>query len=161
MRAMTCPCGSNLERTTCCGPLLAGAPAPSPEALMRSRYTAYVVGDIDHIVRTHQPAAGEEIDRDAVERFSRESEWEGLSIVATDRGGPDDSEGEVEFIARYRAAGREHAHHERAIFRRVEGRWMFIDGKEIKPPPVRREAKPGRNDPCPCGSGKKYKRCHG
>jgi SEC-C motif domain protein len=157
---MTCPCGNPLDLEQCCGPLLAGAPAASPEALMRSRYTAYVLGDIDHIVRTHLASPGEEVDRAAVERFSKESEWRGLTIVSTEGGGPDDTEGRVEFIARYRAGGQDHAHHERAIFRKTD-RWMFVDGTQVKPPPVRREDKPGRNDPCPCGSGKKYKRCHG
>ena len=162
MRAMEmCPCGSNLDLAACCGAIMAGAPAPSPEALMRSRYSAYVLGNIEHIVRSHLPAKGEEVDLEAVTRFSKESDWQGLTIVSTERGGPEDTDGTVEFIARYKAGGKDHAHHERAIFRKVEDRWMFIDGKEVKPPPVRREEKPGRNDPCPCGSGKKYKRCHG
>ncbi len=128
---------------------------------MRSRYTAYATGDVDYILRTHVPAEGEEVDREATEKFSRESEWKGLEIVATDKGGPDDEEGTVEFIARYRAGGADQVHHERAIFKKLDGRWMFVDGKQVKPAPIRREAAPGRNDPCPCGSGKKYKRCHG
>ena len=79
----------------------------------------------------------------------------------TEAGGPDDQEGVVEFIARYRTGGSAHAHHERSRFRRVDGRWYFVDGQMVKPTPVRAAPTVGRNAPCPCGSGKKYKRCHG
>jgi SEC-C motif domain protein len=127
---------------------------------MRSRYTAYVLGDIDYIVKT-QDAGEEEVDRAAIERFSRESEWLGLTILATDAGGPDDEQGTVEFLARYRAGGSEQQHRERSTFQRRDGRWLFVDGVQVKPPPVRKQPVAGRNDPCPCGSGKKYKRCHG
>ena len=128
---------------------------------MRSRYTAYVVGNIDHILGTHQVKADEEVDREATEKFSKESEWTGLEIKATERGGEGDEDGVVEFVASYRAGGAAHAHHERATFRKIDGRWLFIDGKPVKPPPARKVATPGRNEPCSCGSGKKYKRCHG
>jgi SEC-C motif domain protein len=68
----------------------------------------------------------------------------------------------VEFVARYRMGGAEHAHHERATFQRHDGRWYFEDGDIVKARPVVREApKVGRNEPCPCGSGKKFKKCHG
>ncbi len=128
---------------------------------MRSRYTAFARGDIDYIMGTHAPAEGVEIDRAETEKWSRESEWLGLTIVATEAGGPDDDEGIVEFIARFRTGGRELAHRERSRFRRSEGRWFYVDGDTVKPPPVRAEKRVGRNEPCPCGSGKKYKRCHG
>ena len=85
----------------------------------------------------------------------------GLTILATEAGGEGDETGTVEFVARYRAKGHDLSHHERSTFRRVDGRWHFVDGKTIKPPPVKAEPRAGRNDPCPCGSGKKFKRCHG
>jgi SEC-C motif-containing protein len=160
--AEPCPCGAGRPFSACCGPFLAGAPAPTAEALMRSRYTAYVRGDVEHVLRTHRAPSGAEVDRAAVERFAREASWRGLEIVATERGGVDDDEGVVEFIARYQQGGRELAHHERSTFARVDGRWMFVDGAAVKAAPARRAAgQVGRNDPCPCGSGKKYKRCHG
>jgi SEC-C motif domain protein len=156
-----CPCGSEKELEACCGPYLEGAPAPTAEALMRSRYTAYVVGNIDHIVRT-QDSSKEDPDRAAIEKFSKESEWQALEIVATEKGGPDDETGMVEFIARYKAGGQDQKHHERSTFRKEADRgWIFADGTPVKPPPVRKQVTAGRNDPCPCGSGKKYKRCHG
>jgi SEC-C motif-containing protein len=122
---------------------------------MRSRYTAYVRGDIDYLVATHQ--SDQPLDRAAIEKWSRESRWQGLEILARERGGPDDEEGVVEFVAR----GEGFVHHERSRFRRVEGRWLYLDGEQPKKAPLRKAEAPGRNDPCPCGSGKKYKRCHG
>ncbi len=129
---------------------------------MRSRYTAYVRGTIDHVIASHDPATRGEVDREESEKWSRETEWQGLEIVATDRGGENDQEGTVEFVAKGATTGQPFAHRERATFRRVEGRWMYVDGKTVKPEPIRRvEPAAGRNDPCPCGSGKKFKRCHG
>ena len=156
-----CPCQSGTPLERCCGPLLAGAPAPTAEALMRSRYTAYARGAIDHVVATHDPATAGDIDREATLRWSKEAEWTGLAIAAKENGGEGDDDGMVEFIARYRAGGHDLTHHERSRFRRIDGRWFYVDGDIVKPPPARRTETAGRNDPCPCGSGKKYKRCHG
>ena len=83
----------------------------------------------------------------------------GLEIVAA-KGGPDDSEGQVEFIARFREKGVKKAHHELAEFKKEAGRWYFTDGKSAPQRPLV-SAKVGRNDPCSCGSGKKYKKCCG
>jgi SEC-C motif-containing protein len=135
-------------------------PAPTALALMRSRYTAYVRGAIDHVVDTHDAATRSQIDRAGAERWSRDTEWGGLDIVATERGGEADGEGIVEFVARGVTRGVPFAQRERSRFRRVDGRWYYVDGDIIREP-VRRDATPGRNDPCPCGSGLKYKRCHG
>ena len=125
---------------------------------MRARYTAYVTGAVDFIVATHRAPPGEEVDRDAVEKWSREAEWLGLEVVATEDGGAGDEKGVVEFVARWKSGGKEQRHHERSTFGRVDGRWMYLDGKAV---PERRVPTAGRNDPCPCGSGKKFKRCHG
>jgi SEC-C motif-containing protein len=158
---MACPCGSERSESDCCGPLLEGEPAATAEALMRSRYTAYVRGAIDYLVETHAPADGSNVDREGIERWSRGSRFTGLEIVATERGGLDDDEGIVEFIARGQSHGQPFAHHERSRFRRVAGKWRYLDGEQPRKQPARTAPKPGRNDPCPCGSGKKYKRCHG
>lgn len=155
-----CPCGSGLPESACCGPLLDGVPAPTALALMRSRYTAYVRGAIDYLIATHDASTRGAVDRAAVARWSRETEWQGLEIVATARGGEADDDGVVEFIARGRTRGAPFAQRERSRFRRVDGRWRYVDG-EVGGEPVTRARPPGRNDPCPCGSGIKYKRCHG
>jgi SEC-C motif domain protein len=160
---MSCACGKGESTETCCGRFLRGEVLPeTAEELMRSRYTAYALGDVDYILRTHDPDTAHQVDRKNTELWSKSSKWLGLEIVATEKGGADDDQGSVEFVARYKIRGVTVDHRERATFRRKDGRWVFVDGKEIKPPPKHRdEPRVGRNDPCPCGSGKKYKKCHG
>ncbi|MDR3440092.1 YchJ family protein [Telmatospirillum sp.] len=156
-----CPCGSSLPLESCCGPILAGAPAATPEALMRSRYTAYVLCDIDHLERSLAQEALKDHDRKAAEQWAKSVEWLGLSILGTEGGSSVDQSGTVEFTARFRQNGAEHTHHETSSFRRQDGKWVYVDGKIHNTPVVRTGPKIGRNDPCPCGSGKKYKHCCG
>jgi SEC-C motif-containing protein len=128
---------------------------------MRSRYSAFVVGNIDYIMDTHVASGRHELDRDSTTSWSKNSEWQGLDVLEVHAGGESDDEGTVEFIARYRLQEEDQVHHELAVFRKTEGRWFFVDGKPPALEPIRREApKIGRNDPCHCGSGKKYKKCH-
>ena len=155
-----CPCGSGEPEAGCCGPILDGVPAPTALALMRSRYTAYVRGAIDYLIATHDPSTRRTVDRAAIARWSRDTSWQGLEIVACERGEEDDDEGVVEFVARGTTLGTPFAQRERSRFRRVDGTWYYLDGK-VGAAPAARPATPGRNDPCPCGSGMKYKRCHG
>jgi SEC-C motif domain protein len=150
--ATSCPCGAGASEAACCGRYLSGEPAPTALALMRSRYTAYVRGAIDHLVSTHAAATRGAVDVDAVTRWSRETTWQGLEIVATERGGAGDDDGVVEFIARGTHAGRPFVQRERSQFRRTGGRWYYAGIAS---------ASSGRNALCHCGSGKKLKRCHG
>jgi SEC-C motif domain protein len=162
-----CPCGKGETLAACCGPIIDGTvPAATAEELMRSRYTAYATGNVEHVVVTHDPATRDKVDRDGVAAWSAQSKWLGLDVIATEKGGPDDTTGIVEFVARFELAGAVQAHRERSTFeRKDEGagpRWFYIDGDTVRAKPVQREAaKVGRNEPCPCGSGKKYKKCHG
>jgi SEC-C motif-containing protein len=158
-----CHCGSGRSFEACCGPYIHGdVPAPSAEALMRSRYSAYLEHAIDYLGETLHPAHRGDWDRNATRRWAEQAEWLGLEIVSTEAGQPDDQEGRVEFIVRYIEEGREQRHHERSRFRREHGRWYYVDGTVPKPPTERHaEPKVGRNDPCPCGSGRKYKKCCG
>jgi SEC-C motif-containing protein len=129
---------------------------------MRSRYSAYVEGDIDYILDTHDPETVDTTDRESAAEWSQRAEWLGLEVRGTERGSATDDEGFVEFVARYSMDGTIQAHHERSRFRKVRGRWMYVDGQMGKAAPVVREGpRIGRNDPCPCGSGKKYKKCCG
>jgi SEC-C motif domain protein len=128
---------------------------------MRSRYTAHVRADIDYLVATYDPSTRARTSRADTERWARESTWLGLEVLDTERGGPSDREGVVEFRARYRAGDLELVHHERSRFLRHDGRWFYVDGDAVKPAPATRGDEVGRNEPCPCGSGKKYKKCHG
>lgn len=157
----TCPCGSGQDLDACCGPIVAGAPAPTAEALMRSRYTAFSLGAFAHIETTHTAATRAEVDRAALAHDAETIAWTGLTIRDCVAGGPDDATGEVEFVARYRQDGAPMMRHERSFFHREDGRWVYVDSTiDPKGPPVRVD-KVGRNAPCPCGSGKKFKKCCG
>jgi len=157
-----CPCGSGLSLEACCGPILAGAPAPTAEALMRSRYSAYVVRNYEYLERSLCAEQRKDYSAEEAKRWAESSEWLGLTILRTEKGGPGDNEGLVEFSARFRAEGKEHEHLETAIFVREEGKWVYAGQVAPKGQTVRREEpKVGRNDPCPCGSGKKFKKCCG
>ncbi len=124
---------------------------------MRSRYTAFARGDMDYIDRTHAPEK-----QAAVPSIPDVSiEWLGLEIYSTARGGQDDNTGTVDFAARYRRNGVAGVLRERSTFRREDGRWIYVDGKIAPDPAPMRAAKAGRNDLCPCGSGKKFKKCCG
>jgi SEC-C motif-containing protein len=161
---MPCPCGTGLELTACCGPIIAGErPAPTAEALMRSRYTAYVEENVPYIRDSHDPETRDGFDEAATADWARRATWLGLQVLSTRAGGEGDEQGEVEFVARFRDERKvEHRHHERSKFIKREGRWYFQDGElQAQPPAVRSAPKVGRNDPCPCGSGKKYKKCCG
>lgn len=146
-----CYCGSGRKIDNCCGIYLEGkADAPTPEALMRSRYSAYVTGNNDHLLRTwHAETRPENLDVSA-----DTGDWAGLEVLDSRQDG---DAGIVEFRAFYRDGGRMAVLHERSRFVREQGRWFYVDGDQVKEKPV----KVGRNDPCPCGSGKKFKRCCG
>ena len=160
---MVCVCGKGDSLETCCGPFLSGErPPPTAEALMRSRYAAYTQGNVDYVLATHDPERASEVDRGSTETWAKQSEWLGLEILGTERGGEEDETGVVEFVARYKLKGVTVSHRERAEFRKLHGRWYFVDGQEISHPPVRKLVPDvGRNDRCTCGSGKKFKKCCG
>ena len=158
---MSCPCGSAVAFEMCCGPVLDGTrKAATAEALMRSRYTAYVRGAVDHVIATQSAEGRDGVDQAATESWSKSAEWQGLEIVRTEGGGEDDATGIVEFVARYRLKGQDVRHHEEATFRKDDGVWYFVDGQPPHAKPFRRPvAKVGPNEPCPCGSGSKFKKC--
>lgn len=157
-----CYCGSGRAFAACCQPLIEGAAAPSAEALMRSRYSAYAVAALDYLGDTLHPSHRDDWDRDATRRWAESSEWLGLEILAVEDGAPGDETGWVTFAATFRSDGETQRHVERSRFAFHRGRWYYVDG-ELPKPTTQRHAGPrvGRNDPCPCGSGKKYKRCCG
>ena len=156
-----CPCGSARELEACCGPIIEGAPAPSPEAMMRSRYSAYALGKCAHLETSLAPSARSDFDMKSTETWANSVEWQGLTIVGTTGGKPGETAGTVEFIAKFSDKGAEQTHHENSRFELIEGNWLYVNGDVLRKPVVRDTPKVGRNDPCPCGSGKKYKQCHG
>ena len=117
---------------------------------MRSRYTAHVLADIDHLMATWQHSAGQ---REDTQNWVQANDWLGLQVLQCKKGGPNNKEGTVEFIAYYRPKGSDerHAHHELSRFSKTDEQWRYVEGHTPK--------KTGRNDPCPCGSGLKFKRC--
>jgi SEC-C motif domain protein len=157
-----CPCGSGREYKACCGAYISGkAQAPTAEALMRSRYTAYAKHEIDYLMRTIVQDDKASQDPEATRKWSEEADWKGLEIVRAEKGGPDDDAGVVEFKASYVQDGESKVHHEVSSFIKKAGRWLFKSGKVVTEQVTRASPKVGRNEPCPCGSGKKYKHCHG
>ncbi len=158
-----CPCGSGLPYEACCEPLINGTGnAATPEELMRSRYCAYVLQNIPYLARTLHPSQRNDYDEDGAARWSRESQWLGLEIISASGASPGDQTGTVEFKVHYIRDGMTLVHHELSEFRRSDGTWYFYDGKLVGAPQIRRATpKVGRNDPCPCGSGRKYKKCCG
>ncbi|MEJ2528816.1 MAG: YchJ family protein [Gammaproteobacteria bacterium] len=158
-----CHCNSGLDFDNCCGPVLAGErPAATAEELMRSRYSAYVCGEIDYLAESLHPEHRSDYDAAATRRWANNADWLGLEIRSTKDGGESDTEGEVEFIANYRDNGVSHTHHEISRFKKEAGRWYYVDGDTPKVATYKKEQpKVGRNEPCPCGSGKKYKKCCG
>ena len=95
---------------------------------MRSRYTAFVRGAVDYLLATHDTSTRATVDRAALTAFCRETGWLGLEIVDVVRGGEQDDDGIVEFIARGVNNRRPFAQRERSRFRRVDGRWFYVDG---------------------------------
>lgn len=117
---------------------------------MRSRYVAYGLKLSHYLKDTWHPSTSP-ADLDLAGDGSL---WLRLDIVAKEQGTEADDQGWVEFVAHYQGGQL----HERSRFVKETGRWFYIDGEILPPLPAQ---KPGRNDPCPCGSGKKYKKCCG
>ncbi len=158
-----CPCGSKKGYGECCEPLIQGDKiADTAQALMRSRYSAHVKSENDYLFDTTHPDKREGYDREGIAQWSKKAEWQSLEILNIEDGGPEDTKGVVEFVARYREKTKPVKHHEIAEFVKEDGRWYFYDGNAPKlVTMVRKGPKIGRNDPCTCGSGKKYKKCCG
>src|SRR4051794_6084383 len=135
-----CPCGTGSDYEQCCGRYHAGTPAPTAEALMRSRYTAFVLGLWPYLAQTQVAPFGP--DRKLLK-------WVGLTVNEA-------THDEVDFTARHVDSGKEVSVNERSKFEQREGRWLYTTGK-----PNVTARKVGRNDACPCGSGEKLKACHG
>jgi SEC-C motif-containing protein len=133
--------------------------AASAEELMRSRFTAHLVRDYGHLHRTDLETAKKPYVEEQVE--GEEPTWTRLVIHAHDLG-PKPGTAFVDFSAYYQHGEAEQALHEKSEFLRVDGAWYYTRAVRTGPAPVRATGpKVGRNDPCPCGSGKKYKHCCG
>ena len=151
MSSALCPCGSGAPLDSCCGRYHAGLAAPSAEALMRSRYSAYVLELVDYLVGTTLPAQQAALDRESIRQWSAQSTWLGLEVKRAEQMAGNPEHAWVTFEAHWRDADAAHSHEERSAFVRHDQRWYFIDPTA--------PLKAGRNDPCPCGSLQKFKKC--
>jgi SEC-C motif-containing protein len=145
MSVSVCPCGSGNLLDACCGHYHAGTPAPDAQTLMRSRYSAYVLGLVDYLVGTTLPAQQAGLDRAAMAAWSAQSTWLGLEVENAEVLGGQPEHAFVTFTARWHDSQGDHQHRERSAFVQA-GRWYFID------PTV--ELKVGRNDPAPAPAGR-------
>lgn len=122
-----CPCGSGADYRACCGRYLeGGATAPTAAALMRSRYTAFALGQADYLLATWHPQT-----RPSRVRLDPQQRWIGLSIKDTEAGLETDTRGKVEFVARFKIDGKGHRLHERSRFERIDGSWYYLDGEHL------------------------------
>jgi SEC-C motif-containing protein len=129
---------------------------------MRSRYSAYAEHAINYLVNTCIDGKGtDKIDLKETRKWSEESTWLKLEIVSVTKGSAEDIEGTVEFKAYYERNRIKDVHHERAHFIKRGERWLYREGSVVQETVVRSSPKIGRNELCPCGSGKKYKHCCG
>ena len=121
-----CWCDSGVTVGRCCGPALSrAATAVTAEALMRSRYSAYLIGDADYLLSTWHPAT-----RPASLILDEAQRWIGLTIKSVTAGSERDTEGAVEFVARFKIHGRGQRLHERSRFVREQGLWFYREGKQ-------------------------------
>lgn len=117
-----CPCGSNLAYARCCEPLHQGLPAPTAEALMRARYSAYVLKQHDYVQASwHASTRPAQVGED-----DEATRWLGLEVKRHEQS--DATHATVEFVARYRVAGRGHRLHETSRFVHENGHWYYVDG---------------------------------
>jgi SEC-C motif-containing protein len=145
-----CPCNPQNLLSTCCGIYHAGEPARHAEKLMRSRYSAYCLGLIDYLVATTLPAQQKLLDVNGIRAWSTQSTWLGLEVKNFEELA-DQIHATVTFTAKWKDALGEHQHLEKSGFVKVNDRWYFLDPTA----PLNL----GRNDPCPCGNGVKFKKC--
>ncbi|MDF7680782.1 YchJ family protein [Enterobacteriaceae bacterium ESL0689] len=148
--SLLCPCGSALEYNACCQQYLSGRLlAPDPAKLMRSRYSAFVMKNADYLISTWHPSCQAQQFHADLEKGFTTTHWQGLTVFAIEKGRTPD-EGFVSFIARFIDDKHPGVIIERSRFLKENGQWYYIAG-----------SRPSlcRNAPCPCGSGKKFKKC--
>jgi len=147
----TCPCGSNQPYTKCCQPVLEDhSRATTAEILMRSRYTAFVKKHDKHLLNSwHTRTRPKSLNHEDFPVV-----WLGMEIHACENGEVEDTVGSVDFTTRYIEGGQLAHLREKSEFLKEDNLWYYLRGEaDIK------KNKLERNKPCPCGSGKKFKRC--
>ena len=124
-----CPCCSELAYTDCCEPILSGRKdASTAQQLMRSRYTAFTQANVDYLLRSHAVKTRPVKDRKNIERWAKSVIWMGLSILQTEAGEATDETGYVEFKATFLENAQPEQIHERSLFNRENGKWVYVSG---------------------------------
>ena len=156
MKAQACACGSDQSYSACCQPMHRGVKkAKSAELLMRSRYAAYALCECQYLIDSHHPDTRGTLSVVELEKSNAQTTWLGLEILSSE-------ENLVSFRAYFVQRSKETQQrlqclHEESRFVKEGDNWFYIDGQH-KPELA---ALPRRKDPCFCGSGKKFKNCHG
>ncbi|PIQ23821.1 SecC motif-containing protein [bacterium (Candidatus Blackallbacteria) CG17_big_fil_post_rev_8_21_14_2_50_48_46] len=127
-----CPCHSEKKYASCCEPFHAGQAWPeTAEALMRSRYSAYVLRKIDYLLKTRHPRHQETKERENIEKWANAVVFYKLEILNCSQGKVQDKTGKVEFKAHYKLNGEDGLIHERSRFKRYQGHWSYWDGEML------------------------------
>ncbi|MFT5888552.1 MAG: SEC-C motif-containing protein [Zhongshania sp.] len=150
-----CFCGSGQTYKNCCEPYINGVVLPaSAELLMRSRYSAFCVGNAEYLMATLHPDRHRTESIKALRNSFVDTHWHSLRILSCDKGLAGDTGGEVEFTAFYSNNQQIVQLHERSRFLSINSIWYYLDGDMLPAISL------GRNDSCWCGSSKKSKKCH-
>jgi len=148
MSDLPCYCASQQLFKHCCQPFIEGWLQPKTcEQLMRSRYSAYASVNTDYILQSTSEQSRNECDPQAIKEWAESAKWVKLEILNT-------SECQVEFKAYYIINNKLEALHETSDFTKEHNKWVYVDGEtHVQTHNI------GRNDLCPCDSGKKFKKC--
>lgn len=151
----TCFCGIAKPYEVCCGKFHNHTSiAETAEELMRSRYSAFCTNNINYLIETHHPSK-RTLDQEEELKQSLNITWLKLDILSKEKGMKIDNKGTVEFAAYYSSEKNYYKLQEKSYFIKENGRWYYLDGKLSPNTTI------SKSDSCWCGSGKKFKRCHG
>lgn len=150
---MRCYCDSKQSYAACCQSIIENLSAANPEQLMRSRFSAYVIKNYDYILASYAPEQRRNLTKQALIESAQGTQWLSLSVLHSVHG---ERTGEVEFIAKYKHGEAFYAMHELSHFCKIDRQWFYTTGKMKEKTGVLHV---DRNETCPCGSGKKFKKC--
>ena len=153
-----CFCGSGDTFEQCCKPIIDRIqPAPTAQALMRSRYSAYAIIASQYLIDSTHISQRANYSKTDIKAWAKESHWQKLEIIECKNGLSADAVGEIEFKAYYKDSKNIlRIHHEKSVFKKESGDWFYVSGTIISSKTII-----NRNDTCACGSGKKFKKCCG
>jgi SEC-C motif domain protein len=154
-KKITCHCGSQKLYEDCCFPFISESLKPeTPEQLMRSRYSAFCIKNVEYLISTHHFSKRQPNEREILMQTMHETQWLELKVLKTEKDSIELWIGHVEFVAFYKNNKIEQLH-ENSKFIYENAQWYYFDGVILEP------LKFTRNEPCWCGSMKKFKKCHG